>query len=528
MPRQSPLPSNDPLPSVTTDGVRSVAFVSLGCPKNLVDSEKMLGLLAEDGIAITPDHAEADAIIINTCGFLEASKVESLEVIRQAIEEKFAASEDGRQKRVIVAGCLVQRHRAELLNEVPEVDALVGVFDRENIVRAVRGAFAPMPETARDMGEYHAVSTFISKPTKADIGKGYTDSDRARLRLTPRHYAYLRVSEGCNQGCTFCTIPSIRGRMRSKPPADIISEAQELIDDGAVELNLIGQDTTSYGTDIGYTQPGELLPGLIGSINRLRGLAWARLMYAYPSCFTDDMIKALADANRFVKYIDMPLQHINDQLLTTMRRKVSRKQIEVLLEKLRKWIPGMTIRTTMISGFPTETEAQHEELLKFIQDFQFDALGVFEFSPEPSTPAGRLHQTAAVPSAVATRRKDELMPAQQEIVFRKNNAMIGTRMKVLVDESNPRKKTAIARHAGQAPDIDGVVFLRNTTALPGELVDVTIEDFKHYDLIAKPTAVPIAASNETGETPRASKRIKMSLPVVGVVERSVESKGKRG
>ncbi len=380
-------------------GIQSVAFVSLGCPKNLVDSERMLGLLAEDGIAITADHDEADAIIINTCGFLEASKTESIDVIREAIEAKVAAESGGRRKRVIVAGCLVQRHKVQLLNEVPGVDALVGVFDRENIVKAVRGnQFEHLPEAGKDMGEYHAVTSFITKPGKADIGKGYLESDRARLRLTPRHYAYLRVSEGCNQGCTFCTIPSIRGRMRSKPLNDILSEAEELIADGAVELNLIGQDTTSYGEDIGFNAGGEGLSGMLRSLDRLVGKkapgAWLRLMYAYPSCFTDEMIRTLADCRHVVKYIDMPLQHINDQILQTMRRKVTRGQIETLLGKLRKWVPGIALRTTFISGFPGETEEQHRELLKFVSDFGFENVGVFEFSAEPGTPAGRLHDSA--------------------------------------------------------------------------------------------------------------------------------------
>lgn len=519
-------PAAVPTDAPTDAHVQSVAFVSLGCPKNLVDSEKMLGLLAEDGIAITPDQQDADAIIINTCGFLEASKTESLDVIREAIDEKVrAARKEGRQKRVIVAGCLVQRHRAQLLDEVPEVDALVGVFDRENIVRAVRGSFEPLPESGRHMGDYHAVSTFISKPTKADIGKGYVESDKARLRLTPRHYAYLRISEGCNQGCTFCTIPSIRGRMRSKPLADILSEAEELIADGAYELNLIGQDTTSYGEDIGFNAPGEGLPGMLRALDKKVGKlggGWIRLMYAYPSCFTDEMIKTLADCRHVVKYIDMPLQHINDQLLHTMRRKVTRKQTEVLLDKLRKWVPGISLRTTLISGFPGETEAQHAELLQFVKDFEFECLGVFEYSPEPGTPAGRLWETARVDDAVVARRKDELMLAQQEIVLRKNAALVGKKMKVLVDESDRRKKTAIARHTGQAPDIDGRVLLKKCTAVPGELVEATISDFNYYDLVA---TADTGALNARPEKPKGNR---VSLPVVGVVETSLETRGKRG
>ena len=514
------------------DSVQSVAFVSLGCPKNLVDSEKMLGLLAEDGIAITADHDEADAIVINTCGFLEASKTESLEVIREAIAAKEEAQQQGRAKRVIVAGCLVQRHKAQLLQEMPEVDALVGVFDRENIVKAVRGRGSHDKGTKgqgdgardeRDMGNYHEVSTYIGRPTKADIGKGYRESDRARLRLTPRHYAYLRVSEGCNQGCTFCTIPSIRGRMRSKPLPDILGEAEELLADGASELNLIGQDTTSYGEDIGYHATGEGLSGMLRGLDKLVsrkaiGGAWIRLMYAYPSCFTDEMIKTLADCRHVVKYIDMPLQHINDEILHTMRRKVTRRQIETLLEKLRAWVPGITLRTTFISGFPGETEAQHKELLKFVSEFGFENVGVFEFSPEPGTPAGRLQETEGVSSAVAAQRKEQIMLAQQKVVLKKNEAMVGKSLKVLVDSADTRKKAAVGRHAGQAPDIDGRVLIKGVSAVGGELLTVKVEDFNYYDLLARPVAVERGAAGPRGAEAR------ISLPVFA----SVEARGKRG
>jgi ribosomal protein S12 methylthiotransferase len=515
-------------PDKAPPAVQSIAFVSLGCPKNLIDSEKMLGLLAEDGIAITPDHDQADAIVINTCGFLEASKTESIDIIREAIACKRNAAAQGRAKRVIVAGCLVQRHKAQLLNEVPEVDALVGVFDRENIVKAVRGGqYDHLPEAGRDMGGYHEVTSFIAKPTRATIGKGYVESDRARLRLTPRHYAYLRISEGCNQGCTFCTIPSIRGRMRSKPLGDILSEAEELIADGAFELNLIGQDTTSYGADIGYNAGGEGLSGMLRSLDRLVGKAspngagWVRLMYAYPSCFTDEMIKTLADCRHVVKYIDMPLQHINDEVLHTMRRKVTRGQIETLLEKLRKWVPGITLRTTFISGFPGETEAQHAELVGFVRDFGFENVGVFEFSPEPGTAAGRLHQEQAVAAEVAARRKEEIMLAQQEIVFARNAGLVGQTIEVLVDESNRRKKQAVGRHGGQAPDIDGHVLVRQCVAGPGELLTAKIEDYDGYDLVATPVETQRVAAE------RATKsKGRLSLPVVGVVSTSVETRGK--
>ena len=479
--------------------VRRVALVSLGCPKNLIDSERMLGLLAADGIAITDDHAAADAIVINTCGFLEASKTEALEVINEALDEKNKALKRGRGKRVVVAGCLVQRQRAKLLDEVPGIDALVGVFDRENIVTAVRGTTAPAADV--NLGEFHPVTQMIHRDDRSKVG--YVESDAGRLRLTPRHFGYLRISEGCNQGCTFCTIPSIRGRMRSKPLADIVNEARELLADGAFELNLIGQDTTSYGHDIGYDKLGEGLTGLIKTLDKLDSVGWIRLMYAYPSCFTDDMIKTLADAGRWVKYIDMPLQHINDDILHAMRRKTSRRQITTLLEKLRKWIPGISIRTTFISGFPGETAAQHEELVDFVRQFEFDCLGVFEYSPEPETPAGRLWKSHAVDGAVAAARREEIMFAQQAVVFKNNEAQVGKTVAVLIDAVDKKGRTAVGRHSGQAPDIDGQVLLHGIDATAGDLIQAEIEDWKHYDLIAKPINYK---KNRNGHKP-------VSLPV---------------
>jgi ribosomal protein S12 methylthiotransferase len=458
-------------------------------------------------------------------------------VIREALAAKRKAEKAGRHKRVIVAGCLVQRHKEGLLKEVPEVDALVGVFDRGAIVEAVRGIEATSEgdkETRRqgegeDLGRYHAVSTFIHKPTRGDIGKGYVESDRARLRLTPRHYAYLRVSEGCNQGCTFCTIPSIRGRMRSKPLADILAEARELLADEVVEINLIGQDTTSYGTDIGYNQKGEGLSGMLRALNRLVEKEtpgrWLRLMYAYPSCFTDEMIDALAECGNVVKYIDMPLQHINDGLLQAMRRKVTRKQTEELLEKLRRRVPGIALRTTFISGFPGETEGQHAELVQFVKDFRFDNVGVFEFSPEPGTPAGRQHQERGVPADVATRRKEEIMLAQQEIVFARNAEMVGQTVTVLVDEMvASRRKSAVhaalARHGGQAPDIDGRVILEKCPAgvEPGTLLMAKVTGYRDYDLVAVVTEEAAIPSRKA----KGAKRGRVSLPVLA----SVEARGK--
>jgi ribosomal protein S12 methylthiotransferase len=498
MPRRKPADSRP-----TGDAIESVAFVSLGCPKNLVDSERMLGLLAQDGLLITPDATEADAIVINTCGFLEASKEESLREINDAIAMKAA----GRCKRVVVAGCLVQRHKTKLLNDAPGIDRLVGVFDREHIVEAVRGRTNPRQEHGHFLGKYHDLSRELAlsssdEATQRRSDEGYQngsrlpvfENDRARLRLTPRHYAYLRMSEGCNQGCSFCTIPSIRGPMRSKPLEQILAEGSELAADGAVELNLIGQDTTSYGADIGYAAG---LSGLLRTLDKQlpRDVAWLRLMYAYPSCFTDEMIDTIAAASRVVKYIDMPLQHINDQLLTVMKRRVTRKQIEALLRKLRDRVPGIAIRTTFITGSPGETEAQHAELVQFVKDFGFDMMGVFPFSPEPGTPMGRMGNQLS--DDVKQARVEELMLAQQDVAFARARGSIGDTIEVMIDrrilddESGPSLRSGpawryIARSQSQAPDIDSVVFVSSRETLhPGQFVNVKVTDYQNYDLVAE-------------------------------------------
>lgn len=514
-------------------GITTVSFVSLGCPKNLVDSEKMLGLLAENGIQPVsysgdPSFDDADAVVINTCGFLEASKEESLSVIHEAI----AAKERGDVKRVVVAGCLVQRHRAKMLDWAPGIDAMIGVFDRDHVVEAVRG---PEPSSkakpaedgespkywiagnalaaAKDRGMKVAGLTVNGKDGK---GIGYFEDDGARLRLTPRHYAYLRISEGCNQNCTFCTIPSIRGKMRSKPLDRIVLETKELVRDGAFELNLIGQDTTSYGDDIGYSKgmPG-MLRAVSDAVKEEGGSGWVRLMYAYPSNFSDEMIDAFAELcakGSVVPYIDMPLQHASDEVLKAMRRNVTRAKQERVIKRLRAKVPGMAVRTTFISGFPGETEDQHKELLDFVGAMEFDALGVFEYSHEPGTPAGTMEDDPklAIPAKVKARRKAEVMELQQKIAFKRSEAAgggfeptdhaSGKRINVLIDE--PTRSAGVAttgvgkggklykgRTTAQAPMIDSVTFVQSREKLaPGELVQCVLVGSDGYDLVARPVA----------------------------------------
>ena len=485
----------------TEKPIRSVAFVSLGCAKNLVDSERMLGLLAEDGIAITPDASRADAIVINTCGFLEASKEESLREIRDAVAMKAA----GQCRRVVVAGCLVQRHKTKLLADAPGIDRLVGVFDREHIVEAVRGRANPRQDHGHYLGKYHDLSKVsvvrgplsVEPDRTTDHGPLTTDrrslpvfeDDRARLRLTPRHWAYLRVSEGCNQGCSFCTIPGIRGPMRSKPVGQILAEARELAADGAVELNLIGQDTTSYGEDIGSAGGADAggLGGLLRTLDKqLTDVGWLRLMYAYPSCFTDAMIDTVGSCDRVVKYIDMPLQHVNDRLLTVMKRRVTGHQIRVLLAKLRQ-IPGMAVRTTLIAGSPGETDAEHAELVQFVKESRFEALGVFPYSAEPGTPMGRMG--GQLPDEVKQARVEELMLAQQAVAFARAASTVGQTVRVMIDRPAGRdaEDGYVGRTAAQAPDIDAVVHVdgNGTDLHPGQFVDVKVTDYQAYDLVAK-------------------------------------------
>jgi ribosomal protein S12 methylthiotransferase len=463
-----------------------VSFVALGCAKNLVDSEKMLGQLAESGALITGDEADADVIVINTCGFLEASRTEAHEEIAAAVEQK----RTGRCKRVVVAGCLVQRDGTKLLEAVPGIDALVGVHQRDDLPRAVMGVDLEPPKKKgkNKKSRKHALKVQqpdAASPPSAELYLGdyhpYVALDTARLRLTPEHYAYLRISEGCNQKCTFCTIPSIRGPMHCKPPEVVLAEARELISDGVFELNLIGQDTTSYGHDIDYA-PG--LAGLLRELDRVDGVGWIRLLYAYPSVFTDEMIDTIASCEHVVPYIDIPLQHINDRMLKAMARRVTRSETETLLQKLRDRIPGVTIRTTFIAGFPGETDAEFDELVDFVRDMRFSAVGVFPYSLEPDTPSGRM--SGQLPDSVKQERVDRLMKTQQEIAFEDAAATKGHFFDVLIDQMVTAGQAA-GRHAGQAPEVDAVTYVLGDDLQPGRLVRTVCEGSQEYDLIARPT-----------------------------------------
>jgi ribosomal protein S12 methylthiotransferase len=448
-----------------TETKGTYAFVSLGCPKNLVDSERMLGKLAQDGYAPVPDADGADVVIVNTCGFIEPARQESLAVIR----EMLALKEQGRVGAVVVAGCLAERRKEELLQEVPGVDHIVGVFGREEIAQVVDRTLAQARANIHEQR-----SLFRPAPVRAQ-------EDTARLRITPRHYAYLKISEGCDRLCTFCAIPGMRGKHVTKPIEEVLREARELAADGVRELILVAQDTTYYGMDLyGRVRLAELLREL----DRVDGIEWIRVLYAYPINFTDELIETLAGARKVLPYLDLPLQHINDRMLRRMQRRVNRSATEDLLARLRKAIRGLTLRTTFIVGFPGETDAEFEELLAFVRENRFERLGVFPYSLEPGTPAARLD--GHLPEEVKQERRDRLMEAQQEIAFRWSAAQVGKELEVIVDGLDPEVPNhALARSQADAPDIDGVVRVKGKGLRSGDLVRVKVTAADGYDLAAR-------------------------------------------
>ena len=456
---------------------RRFAFVSLGCPKNLVDSERMLGKLAQDGYALTPDVDGADVVIINTCGFIEPARQESLAVIREMLDLK----QQGRVGAVVVAGCLAERKGEQLLQEVPEVDHIVGVFGREEITRVVDRTLArpphPLPlspEGRGVRGEGEQRSLFRPAPVRAQ-------EDTARLRITPRHYAYLKISEGCDRLCTFCAIPGMRGKHVTKPVEEVVREARELAGDGVRELILVAQDTTYYGTDL-YGR--GRLADLLRELDKVDGIEWVRVLYAYPIHFTDELIATLAGSKKVLPYLDMPLQHINDRVLRRMQRRVNRAATEDLLGRLRAAIPGLVLRTTFIVGFPGETEQEFEELVAFVRQARFERAGVFPYSFEPDTPATRLD--GHLPEEVKVQRRDRLMEAQQEVAFAWTAAQVGKQIEVLVDGPDPELPNhVVGRSHADAPDIDCVVRVKGKNLHAGDMVRVKVTAADGYDLAGR-------------------------------------------
>ena len=442
------------------------AFVSLGCPKNLVDSERMLGLLQLDGYQLVDDPRGADFAVVNTCGFIESARQESF----AAIDEMLDLKRRGKLRGVIVSGCLAERQRGALLESRPEIDHLVGVFGREEVTKVADRLLGGLTEQR---------TIFRPAPT-------HPLPDTARLRITPRHFAFLKISEGCDRLCTFCAIPRMRGKHYTKPMEEVIAEARELAADGVRELVIVAQDTTYYGMDL-YGRPR--LAELLRELEHVEGLDWIRLMYFYPMYVSDELIDTIAQSKRIVPYLDMPLQHINDRMLRRMQRRVNREQTLELLAKLRTRIPDLVLRTTFITGFPGETDAEFEELLAFVTEQQFQRLGVFTYSFEPDTPAARLPEH--LPEELKNERRDRLMEAQQEVAFQWNDAQIGRRLDVFIASAVPDERNAwIGRSYADAPDVDGVVYVSGERLSIGALVPCEIVARSGYDLVAAAVGQP--------------------------------------
>lgn len=439
----------------------SFSFVSLGCPKNLVDSEKMIGDLAQSGYVLSAEANGSDVVVINTCGFIEPARQESLSVIREMLELK----RQGRIGSVVVAGCLAERQKELLLEEVPEVDQIVGVFGREQIPEVVDRAVT---------GRMEQRSLFRPAPVRAL-------DDTARLRVTPRHYAYLKISEGCDRLCTFCAIPKMRGKHVTKPIEEVVREATELAADGVKELIIVAQDTTYYGMDLyGRTR----LTDLIHELDQIDGIEWIRLLYAYPEHVGDDLIDAIRESPKIIPYLDMPLQHASDRMLKRMQRRVDRASTEDLLGRLREGWPGLTMRTTFITGFPGETDADVDELIKFVQTQRFERVGVFTYSFEPDTPAARLPDH--LPEEVKEERRARVMAAQQSVAFEWAKSQVGTHVPVIIDGPNPELPNHfLGRGYPDAPEIDGLVHVKGKGLKSGDIVTVRVTGSDGYDLMAR-------------------------------------------
>jgi len=446
--------------------MEKVHLLSLGCPKNLADSELMIGALVNAGFEVTLDPDEAQVLVVNTCAFIESAKKESLDAILEAAEVK----RHGLGKRLVVAGCLSQRYGAELREQLPEVDVFVGTGNFLELPELLRRTDAPESRPIPYAGAAHLLPSH-SAP---------------RIKLGDYFSAYLKISEGCNHKCAFCIIPKIRGRHESRPMNDLVAEARMLADSGVRELNLIAQDLTAYGHDL---NPPASLAQMLYSLNEVDGIRWIRLLYCYPNFVTDELLDAIAALPKVAKYIDMPLQHADDEILRAMRRERSGSALRKILERIRKRVPGIALRSSFIVGFPGETDAAFERLADFIREQEFDRVGVFTYSLEENTAAFDLPNQ--VPERVKRARRAHLMELQSDISLKKNCEMIGREFEVLVEGAIPGRASRMrGRTRSQAPEIDGSVFLRGEAA-PGEFVRVHIDKALTYDLSGHVTGVDI-------------------------------------
>jgi len=453
----------------------TVSLISLGCAKNLVDSEIMVGHLRQAGMQVVPDAAQADVVIINTCSFIDSSKEESISHILE-IDAQRVMRKRRRGQKLIVAGCLAQRFAKELRSSMPEVDAFIGL---DQVTRV-----APIIEEvlAHERGRREAPESFVT-PRSTFI----PDYDTPRFQLTPRHCAYVKIAEGCNHPCTFCVIPRIRGRHRSRTVASVVEEARRLVAAGGRELNLISQDTTFFGMDTWAERPnprspvdssrGSALTTLLRELQAIDGDFWIRLLYTHPAHWSDELIRTIAECTKVARYVDMPLQHISDRMLEAMQRETSGRAIRDLIRRIREGVPGIALRTTFIVGFPGETEADVDELCEFIRETRFERLGVFRFSPEEGTRAAKL--PGQIPTSEKERRWHRVMRLQRQVASSVNRQQVGRTLRVLVDAPG------VARGEADAPDIDGRV--RVPRALPvGAFAQVRITGSRGYDLTALP------------------------------------------
>ena len=435
-------------------------FISLGCAKNLVDTEVMLGILRDNGIGLTPDPAEADILIVNTCSFIQSAKEESITTVLNMAEYK----ESGRCRSLIIAGCLGQRYKQELLDDIPEADAIIGTGAWNRIMEAVN-------ETLRG-----------NRVVIAGDEEIIYDEKTPRITTTPSYSAYVKIAEGCNNNCAFCAIPMVRGHYRSRKIEDICAEVSHLVARGVKEINLIAQDTTNYGHDL-YGAPS--LAKLLKEIVKIDGLKWVRSLYCYPSFFTDELIDAIASEDKICKYVDLPLQHAHNSVLRNMHRPDTREQIEALLKKIRERIPGVTIRSTFIVGFPGETAAQYQTLRDFIAAQRFDKVGVFTYSREEDTPAYNMPNQ--VPEDIMQERYHDLMSLQCKISEEMNQALEGKTLEVLVEgRDEEQQNIAYGRSYREAPEVDGQVYIENDTdSQPGDIVKVRIVQGFTYDIVGE-------------------------------------------
>ena len=444
--------------------MKKVGMVSLGCPKNTVDSERVLGDLVTSGYDLTPDEEDAEIIIVNTCGFIESAKKESIDAILEMAQKKI----DGKCQKLIVTGCLAERHTQELLDEIPEIDHMLGV-----------GQY-PQLKNILEEGDFESRNHVA---TPAEYYESYTD----RLLTTAFYTAYLKIAEGCSNRCAFCIIPKMRGPMRSRSPESILAEAENLAQRGVKEFNIISQDTTMYGFDLAMK---DGLERLLKGMAKIDGVEWMRLLYCYPTFLNSDVIDYIASEEKVCRYIDVPLQHTHDEMLKSMKRQETEGGVRKMIDELRLKIPEIALRTTFITGFPGETDEHFKHMLRFICEMQFDHVGIFTYSDEEGTTA--FDYPGRIPEKVKEERKNILMKFQKEIALRKNQEKVGQVESVLVEGFDAQENYIMTgRLASQAPDIDGQVILEKCEAEPGEIIPVRITAAADYDLVAEPVSQPV-------------------------------------